>query len=208
MTLWKRSLKTISLQIKIMQVHIISGSNRKNSESFRVSNEIYKTYKKNYDLKIELLDLYKQKIPLWDEEGLGGFEDSWCNISSSLEKSDAFVFVLPEWHGMAPPQVKNLILHCGSDILFHKPALIVTVSSSLGGAYPAAELRISSQKNSHICWIPEQVIIRNVKNWDIQNDSETNKRLILSMKMLLIYSENFINIRESLKSEQNFKFGM
>ncbi len=42
--------------------------------------------------------------------------------------------------------------------------LIVAVSSGAGGAYPVAELRMSSYKNSRICYIPEQIIIRDVEN--------------------------------------------
>ena len=52
----------------------------------------------------------------------------------------------------------------GKGELAHKPALIVTVSSADGGAYPVAELRMSSYKNNRICYIPEHVIVRNVES--------------------------------------------
>ena len=47
--------------------------------------------------------------------------------------------------------------------LGHKPALIVTVSSADGGAYPVAELRMSSYKNNRLCYIPEQLVLRNIE---------------------------------------------
>lgn len=37
------------------------------------------------------------------------------------------------------------------------------VSSGLGGAYPLSELRASSYKNCRICFIPEQLIVRQVE---------------------------------------------
>lgn len=33
----------------------------------------------------------------------------------------------------------------------------------MGGAYPIAELRMSSYKNTHVCYIPEQIIVREVE---------------------------------------------
>ena len=47
--------------------------------------------------------------------------------------------------------------------------LIVSISSGNGGAYPISELRSSSYKNSHILWIPENIIIRNVKQFSQEN---------------------------------------
>ena len=49
-------------------------------------------------------------------------------------------------------------------MLAHKPALIIAVSSSDGGAYPVAELRMSSYKNTRICDISEQIIARHVES--------------------------------------------
>ena len=58
--------------------------------------------------------------------------------------------------------------------LGHKPALIVAVSSGDGGAYPVAELRMSSYKNNRLCYIPEQLILRNVES--ILNENETDNK--------------------------------
>jgi hypothetical protein len=39
--------------------------------------------------------------------------------------------------------------------------LIIAVSGGAGGgAYPVAELRMSSYKNSRICYLPEHLIVR------------------------------------------------
>ena len=70
----------------------------------------------------------------------------------------------PEWNGMATPAIKNFFLYFSSSVLFHKPALIVTVSAGHGGAYPVIELRSSGYKNTKLCYIPEHVIIREAAN--------------------------------------------
>ena len=68
---------------------------------------------------------------------------------------------MPEYGGMATPNSKTFLVFNNGE-LFHKPGLIISVSSGTGGAYPISELRSSSYKNSHIMWIPEHIIIRNV----------------------------------------------
>jgi hypothetical protein len=65
---------------------------------------------------------------------------------------------------MACPAIKNLFMYAGYQELGHKPALLVGISSGQGGAYPLAELRASSYKNSRICYLPEQLIVRQVES--------------------------------------------
>ena len=66
---------------------------------------------------------------------------------------------------MVPAKLKNFLLYCSKDELAHKPALLVSVSAGLGGSYPIAELRISSYKNNRLCYLPENVIIRNIETF-------------------------------------------
>lgn len=53
----------------------------------------------------------------------------------------------------------------------HKPALLVGVSSGLGESCPLSELRASSYKNCRICYLPEQLIVRQVE--DVMNGPES-----------------------------------
>ncbi len=191
-----------------MEALIVSGSNRKNSQSERISKIIQKISKDKLNILPKLYSLYSNQLPLWNEEGYGENDEGVINVKKIFTSSKSFIFIVPEWHGMVPPHVKNLILLLGSKPLWHKPALIVTISSSTGGAYPAMELRGSSHKNSHICWIPEQVIIRNVKNWNENSKDEIYDRIISYLKTLYVYAEKMEEIREEL-SEFNIKeFGM
>jgi hypothetical protein len=65
---------------------------------------------------------------------------------------------------MAPAALKNFFLLCRSGEIAHKPACLVGVSAGVGGAYPIAELRMSSYKNTHVCYIPEQIVVRGVED--------------------------------------------
>ena len=84
----------------------------------------------------------KNNLKFWNVE--------FGNISDSLSSSDGFIIVVPEYGGMATPNAKNFFLLFNNGELFHKPGLIISISSGTGGAYPISELRSSSYKNSHI----------------------------------------------------------
>jgi len=187
---------------------IVSGSNRKSSQSERISKIIQKILKEHFNNSVNIFDLYSNNLPLWKEEGYGSNDNTVESVKKLFFKANFFIFVVPEWHGMVPPHVKNLILLLGTKPLWHKPALIVGISSSNGGAYPAMELRGSSHKNSHICWIPEQIIIRNVKLWEPKENDEIYERLISYLQVLDIYSKKFEDIREELLQIDIKDFGM
>jgi len=150
-----------------MKISVVSGSHRTNAQSLKVARLIESMIKTRFKLDAWLFSLSDNPLPLWDE-GVWDGEPAWKErlepIKEQLKSSDGFVIVSPEWHGQVPAGLKNFFLLFGRNELGHKPALIVTVSSGRGGAYPVAELRMSSYKNSRICYIPEHVIIRNVEH--------------------------------------------
>ena len=66
---------------------------------------------------------------------------------------------------MVPAALKNFfLLWAATGELSHKPALPCAVSAGEGGAYVISELRMSSYKNNRLCWLPEQLIARQVKS--------------------------------------------
>lgn len=150
-----------------MKISIISGSHRHPSQSEKVARHIQASLKQHGLCDATwLFSLAGNPLPLWDQ-GIWDGDPDWQArlepLSRELHASDAFVIVAPEWHGQVPAGLKNFFLLWGKGELAHKPALIVTVSSADGGAYPVAELRMSSYKNNRICYIPEHVIVRNVE---------------------------------------------
>ena len=153
-----------------MKISIISGSHRNNSQSKKVSDLLQKNLLSlNNNLKTFSLDLAETSLPLWSTDkknGKGVWGETWNSISGKFSESDGFILVVPEYGGMATPASKNIFLLCGNGELAHKPGLIVSISSGDGGAYPIAEIRSSSYKNTHIMWIPENIIIRNVEEYN------------------------------------------
>lgn len=89
--------------------------------------------------------------------------------------------------------------------LAHKPALIVFVSSDDGGSYPVAESRMSSYKNSRICYLPEHLIIRNVStvfNTSADDHSDIAQCLAYCLTMPKEYGLAFRKIRGSEAANQ------
>ena len=192
-----------------MKISIISGSNRKNSQSIKIS-QIYFEKLNRLDASVSLINLEKERLPFWEDDYEGYIpphKAAFKNISIKLHESDGFVFVVPEWGGMVPSQVKNIFLLASNNEFAHKPGLIVTLSESLGGSYPVVELRSFSYKNTKICWIPDHVIIRKVKEFDPDKDLRLNSRLDYSCKMLLEYSKALVSVRNAADLK-TFKNGM
>ena len=204
-----------------MKITIISGSHRLDSQSRKVADHIQKTLlKEELADEAEVFSLEGNPLPLWDE-GIWNADPEWEERLAPLRKllraSDGFVVVSPEWHGQVPAGLKNFFLIAGKNEVGHKPALIVTVSSADGGAYPVAELRMSSYKNNRILYIPEQVIVRHVEKVlnehpddnDPDADGYFRERILWSLKVLRAYAEALGPVRESgVTVHEKFGFGM
>jgi NAD(P)H-dependent FMN reductase len=204
-----------------MKISIISGSHRIDSQSEKVARFVQDTLEK-HGLCDEtwLLKLAGNPLPLW-EETIWEADPAWQQrlqpLSEQLAASDGFVVVSPEWHGQVPAGLKNFFLMWSKGEVAHKPALIVTVSAADGGAYPVAELRMSSYKNNRICYIPEHVIVRNVESVlnpaDEKNDPSADnyfrERILYALKILREYALALAQVRASGATDlSKFKNGM
>ena len=199
-----------------MNISIISASHRINSQSKKISDILHSILLKiNSDLDIYNLDLGDNSWPLWSPDkknGKGVWGDTWKSISDNLTKSDGFILVVPEYGGMATPAAKNIFLLCSNGEFAHKPGLIVSVSSGNGGAYPISELRSSSYKNTHVMWIPENIIIRNVEEFNPGAHGDNipewlDNRIDYVLKLFLAYSSNMRPLRD-IVNRKDFGNGM
>ena len=199
-----------------MNISIISASHRINSQSKKISDILHSNLLKiNSDLDIYNLDLGDNSLPLWSPDkknGKGVWGDTWKSISDNLTKSDGFILVVPEYGGMATPAAKNIFLLCSNGEFAHKPGLIVSVSSGNGGAYPISELRSSSYKNTHVMWIPENIIIRNVEEFNPGAHGDNipkwlDNRIDYVLKLFLAYSSNMRPLRD-IVNRKDFGNGM
>lgn len=167
---------------------------------------------------VYLRDLGADPLPLWDD-------GAWANTAEwearlgplvrELEAADALVVVTPEWGGMATPAIKNFLLLCPSSAVGHKPALLVTVSHTHGGAYPVAELRMSGYKNNHLCFIPEHVIVRDAAGAlrgdgaGCAADAWLRGRVEYALALLREYGRALRGVRQSgVIDRARFPFGM
>lgn len=189
-----------------MKYFIVSGSTRENSQSYKVSTYLMTILESmGYGVNSHILDLAIANLPLWNEnlwDNRAEWDKTWLHYSNLLSECDAIIIVTPEWGGMVPAALKNFFLLCSNLELFHKPALIISISSGNNGAYPIAEIRMSSYKNTKICYIPEHIIIRDVESVlnnfrETQNeyDAYIQERIIHTMKILNVYASCFRPLR-------------
>ncbi len=202
-----------------MKITIISGSHRRQAQSLKVV-EFIRGQLVEKGVEAEVLSLSGNPLPLWDEavwEDDPAWRQRLAPWRERLTASDALVVISPEWHGQAPAGLKNFFLLFGKDELGHKPALIVAVSSGDGGAYPVAELRMSSYKNNRLCYIPEQVIVRHVEQVlnpaaednDERSDAFYRARIGWALDILRQYAVALKGVRESGVTESDrFRNGM
>ena len=199
-----------------MKVLIVSASQRESSMSLALSQHIEHTvFSNNQAVESHILDLCQYSV-LLDHYGVSREEDERLQqqkeqVLGQLYACDAVVFVVPEWGGMVPPALVNLLLltangSAGGLPLGHKPAFAVGVSAAGGGANPISLLKAYAAKNSHLTWLPLHAIVQNVADfietpWQPEGDSRINNvqsRVAVGLKALLIYAEQLKPAREEL----------
>ena len=199
-----------------MKISIISTSHRTNSQSKKILDLLHNNLLNlTSGLKIYSLDLADKLLPFWSPDkknAKGIWGDTWHSISDNLNKSDGFILVVPEYGGMATPVAKNIFLLCGNGEFAHKPGLIVSVSSGNGGAYPISELRSSSYKNTHVMWIPENIIIRHVNDYKPGYHGPNipewlDRRIDYCLNLIIVYAKKLKDLSK-IVNRKDFGNGM
>lgn len=201
-----------------MKISIISGSHRNPSQSEKIGRYVENVFKNKFsDIDPFLYLLADNPLPLWDQsvwESDKAWDERLAPLKEQFSESDAFVIISPEWHGQVPSGLKNLFLLFNKFELGHKPAFIISVSSGSGGAYPVAELRMSSYKNNRLCYIPEHLIVRDVEKVfnektednDARSDSYYKERLEWCLNILIGYGKALKTMRKETEIFHD-KFG-
>jgi NAD(P)H-dependent FMN reductase len=169
-------------------------------------------------LVLDTFSLSGNPLPLWDESAwqkASSLASLWKPIRDRMREAHAFVFLTPEWAGMVPPGLKNLLLFATPQEVGHKPAIVVGVSSSRGGSYPVSELRTNGCKNNRLLIIPEHVLVQDVADM-LNGESPGNKRdvwirkrISFANRLLLEYGKAVGSIRASgLTDDADFPYGM
>ena len=199
---------------------VVAGSQRQNSQSEKVGRFLQKLLNQCELAQTSFVTLAQNPLPLFDEsffdDEQGIWKEKWEPISQQLSKADGYFFVVPEWGGMVPAGFKNLLLLCTKNELAHKPACLVSVTIGLqGGAYPISELRMSGYKNTHVCYTPEHLIIRDssrVLNGpapESPQDEAIRARIGYASRVLVEYAKAFQAIRTSgVLNYTDYPYGM
>ncbi|MDD9912916.1 MAG: NAD(P)H-dependent oxidoreductase [Alphaproteobacteria bacterium] len=205
-----------------MTIAIVTASHKRQGESTRIGHWLANAIQKDgYDTV--MLDLQKVDFPMWDEGmwGADGLADKWSKKwqpwAEQLQQAEGVVIISPEYGGLVSPALKNFFLLAGGAELAHKPGLIVGVSASKNGAYPIAELRMTSSKNNKLCYIPDHLIIRNAAKMlqteteaEFQEENEfLQERIDYTLGVFYEYIKGLQKVRRSGKVEtEKFKYGM
>ena len=198
---------------------VIGGSNRSEAQSHRIS-EIAGRMLEAAGASVDVLSLRDLEIPMWHESKWAKDKPAdspwvtvWAPVSERLKAADGFVVVTPEWHGMVPPMLKNLLCCCDGQELAFKPGYIIAVSAGAGGAYPIAELRMSGAKNNYLHWLPDHLIIRSAADFkpgepDDKAPPFLKGRMEHGLKILMAYAEAAKPIRETVVDLDILRNGM
>jgi len=199
-----------------LNILLVSSSQRDKSKSFEVAKYLQTNILNDMKgVDSSILDLSRYPF-LLDHYGTGRDELSLLTknkdeVLSQLYGCDGIVFIAPEWGGMIPPALVNLLLLSASGSakglpLGHKPAFAIGVSASGGGGNPISLLKGYAAKNSHLTWLPLHAIIHNVadfleQEWTPKLDgrySQVQSRLLVGLKSLVIYANQLSGVREEL----------
>ncbi len=85
-----------------MQIAIIVGSHRKDSQSAKIARFLERQLISLGDHQCWTCDLGKDPLPLWDEE-IGTDAPQWNGLgalTAKIDQADAFIMIAPEWHGI------------------------------------------------------------------------------------------------------------
>jgi azobenzene reductase len=198
----------------INNILIINFSLRPNQKasSYKVAHYL----EQKWGSVAEQLNYIDLDLPLWDE-GVWEHSEKWEKVlvplKAKLAAASGYIFVVPEYCGNASPALANFNLFLGIESN-HKPILIVTVSSSRGGAYPITEVRSFAYKNSKVNYIPEHIIVRDsekVLNADVpenEGDVYIRDRIEYTLQIFDIYCTHFVGIRKDIEPNPLYGNGM
>jgi NAD(P)H-dependent FMN reductase len=126
-----------------MNIEIISGSVRENSQSRPVAVYLKKYLSENTPHSIGLIDMKDWDLPQVQTifNSIDQTPAEWKELSKRIFNADAFILVSPEYNGSYSPALKNLLDHFPKQ--HHKPFGIVTASpGAMGGIRAAQQMQL------------------------------------------------------------------
>ncbi|MTI86520.1 MAG: NAD(P)H-dependent oxidoreductase [Balneolaceae bacterium] len=185
-----------------MNLKIISGTDRPNSNALKVSEYVKSLYEAE-GVEAEIIDM--QDFPLADVAGgkYGTEIPSVTNFRKPVVEADGVIFVIPEYNGSFPGVLKVFVDYLPFPEAFTKlpMAFIGEASGGFGGLRAVEQFQmIANYRNA--LQFPERVFIPRVeKEFDLQ------KGLDDPFKQNLLESQvrNFIKYVEAVQGDESLK---
>lgn len=182
----------------MIDLKIISGTDRPNSNALRVSQYIQKKYRQQ-GCDPDIIDL--QQFPLADVQG-GRYGDALPRVDAFVGQAveaDGLVIVCPEYNGGYPGILKMFIDYMPfPESLDKKPIAFIGEANGAFGAMRAVEQlqQVVGYRNAHI--FPERVFISRVNNNFEKSEGIKNE---MQQQLLDSQIENFPRFIHDLKEE-------
>jgi chromate reductase, NAD(P)H dehydrogenase (quinone) len=147
-------------------IHIIVGTNRPGSNSLKIANIAKKRFEQ-LDVATQLIELEKLPLNLLSGSQYGAKDKMPPEISKtidSLNESQGFYIVCPEYNGSMPGVLKYFIDFWEYPKTFeNRPVAFVGLGGKFGGLRPVEHLQqVFGYRNAYI--FPERIFITNVWN--------------------------------------------
>ncbi|WP_163933966.1 NADPH-dependent FMN reductase [Paraferrimonas sp. SM1919] len=143
-----------------MSYLIVSSSPRDASQSAKVAQYL----QQQLGSSAEHLELVQLNLPFWDGSDEAIAKPQWQQIKHKLKHAQGYIFITPEWNGIASPLLKNFLMMCDAQECAHKPTLLVSVVSGISGVHPINELKMNAFKNSRMLVLPDYLVIRHCED--------------------------------------------
>lgn len=156
--------------------YIISGTDRPDSNTFKVSQYIQKIYK-DLGENVEIIDLKDVKPHLHEGPFYGNaLPESLDVYTQKILNSDGLIVVIPEYNGSMPGVLKYFVDHLKFPESFEfRPVCFVGVGAMFGGLRPVEHLQqVFGYRNAFI--YPLRVFMMNV--WKLLKDSEVHDPVV------------------------------
>ena len=144
-------------------ITIISGTNRKDSNTLKVAKYYQKELSKR-GLETELLNLLDLPESLINTDLYGKRSESFEKIQSLVTKTEKFLFIIPEYNGSFPGVLKTFIDACTfPESFYDKKACLVGISSGKYGNIRGIEHFNGVCAYLHLNVMPLRIHISNIK---------------------------------------------
>lgn len=108
-----------------MKYCIISSTNRKQSNSLKISQFYKKRLIEKGQSEVEIIDLFDLPKDFLFADTYGNRSEKFSEMLKILEKSDKFIFVIPEYNGSFPGTLKLFIDAADRSVFEQKKTALV-----------------------------------------------------------------------------------